>query len=87
MAARYEIFMTPTARRDVKRLPAPILRRVDQQILSLAGDPFPRDAKKLEGVKGLHRVRVGDYRIVYAVDTERRVVTVARIGDRREVYR
>jgi len=33
------------------------------------------------------RVRSGDYRIIYAVDEESRVVTVAVIGHRREIYR
>jgi mRNA-degrading endonuclease RelE of RelBE toxin-antitoxin system len=32
-------------------------------------------------------VRAGDYRIIYAVDDETRVVTVASVGHRREVYR
>jgi mRNA interferase RelE/StbE len=33
------------------------------------------------------RIRVGDYRIVYAIDDKQRVVIVARIAHRREVYR
>jgi mRNA interferase RelE/StbE len=33
------------------------------------------------------RIRVGDYRIVYAIDDKQRVVIVARIAQRREVYR
>ena len=33
------------------------------------------------------RIRVGDYRIVYAVDDAERLVVVARIARRREVYR
>jgi mRNA interferase RelE/StbE len=41
---------------------------------------------KLAG-RGDYRVRVGDYRVVYAVDDEERVVIVARIAHRREVYR
>jgi mRNA interferase RelE/StbE len=34
-----------------------------------------------------YRIRVGDYRIVYAVDDKERLVIVARIAHRREVYR
>jgi mRNA interferase RelE/StbE len=34
-----------------------------------------------------YRIRVGDYRIVYAVDDEARLVLIARIAHRREVYR
>jgi mRNA interferase RelE/StbE len=32
-------------------------------------------------------IRVGDYRVVYAVDDAERLVPVARIAHRREVYR
>jgi mRNA interferase RelE/StbE len=34
-----------------------------------------------------YRIRVGDHRIVYAVDDARREVLIARIAYRREVYR
>jgi mRNA interferase RelE/StbE len=34
-----------------------------------------------------YRIRVGDYRIVYAVDDVSRVVIIARIAHRRDVYR
>ena len=33
------------------------------------------------------RVRVGDYRIIYAIDETTRAVRVAVVGHRREVYR
>jgi mRNA interferase RelE/StbE len=33
------------------------------------------------------KVRIGDYRIIYAVDDTARIVTVATVGHRREVYR
>jgi len=35
----------------------------------------------------LYRVRVGDYRIIYKVDTEAEQITVHYIRHRREVYR
>jgi len=40
----------------------------------------------LTGSHGLWRIRVGDYRIVYAIDDQRRVVRVAAVGHRRDVY-
>jgi len=49
-------------------------------------DPRPVGTKKLGG-RDDYRVRVGDDRIVYAVDDAERLVIVARIARRREVYR
>lgn len=52
----------------------------------LATDSRPRGATKLAG-RDDYRVRVSDYRIVYAVDDAARVVLIARIAHRRDVYR
>lgn len=60
--------------------------RVREAIDALAVEPRPRGATKLVGTDDF-RVRVGDYRIVYAVEDADRTVLVARIAHRREVYR
>ena len=52
---------------------------------ALATDPRP-GPPKLTG-RDDFRLRVGDYRIVYAVDDEEHLVLIARIAHRREVYR
>ncbi len=53
---------------------------------TLSEEPRHAGAIKLAGQDDF-RIRVGDYRIVYAVDDRQRIVIVARIGQRREVYR
>ena len=37
-------------------------------------------------VKGLYRIRSGNYRIIYQVDDQRLIVLVVKIGDRKDVY-
>jgi mRNA interferase RelE/StbE len=53
---------------------------------ALGFDPRPAGVVKLAG-RDDYRVRLGDYRIVYAVDDDERLVIVARVAHRREVYR
>jgi mRNA interferase RelE/StbE len=53
----------------------------------LAANPRPGGFKKMVDAGGLYRVRVGDYRVVYAVDDTARIVTVAAIGGRDDIYR
>ena len=60
--------------------------RIATAIDALAIDPRPAGAVRLEGRED-YRIRVSDYRIVYAVDDDERLVFVARIAHRREVYR
>ncbi len=43
--------------------------------------------RKLAGGKNDWRVRVGDYRVVYEIADQIRVVRVNRVRHRREVYR
>ena len=49
--------------------------------------PRPSGCKKISGMREvLWRVRVGDYRVIYAVDDAIRVVEVRRVGHRGDIY-
>jgi mRNA interferase RelE/StbE len=74
------------ARTYHRRLHNPLRDRVAGAIDGLANDPRPPGTAKLVG-RDDYRIRVGDYRIVYAVDDDARLVLIARIAHRREVYR
>jgi mRNA interferase RelE/StbE len=72
----------------MKRIPKDAMRRIDAAILLLAENPRPPKAQRLQGpLRDYHRVRIGDYRIIYRIEDDRLVVCVVRIGDRKEVYR
>lgn len=87
MTARYQIELTRAARRALDSLPTKVQKRIDRHILALAKNPYPPGSKKLRGAEGLHRLRVGDYRILYIVEADRLVIVIVTIGHRREVYR
>jgi len=55
-------------------------------LMELEQDPRPRGVEKVRGTE-LWRIREGDYRLVYHIDDERKIVTVVRIGHRRDIYR
>ena len=85
---RYAIQILPAAQRAMAGLPKPVRRRVDEHILSLADDPRPHGALPLKGEgKGLWRLRVGDYRILYQIQDAVLIVLVIDVGHRRDVYR
>ena len=62
-------------------------RRIVEGIWALADDPRPPGSEKLAGREDRLRIRQGDYRVVYSVDDENRLVTVVKIGHRKDVYR
>jgi mRNA interferase RelE/StbE len=78
---------TPAAHRDFRALPQDVQRRLRPKIDALAKNPRPHGAETLAGEKDLHRLRVGDYRIVYQVRDEVLLVVLVRIRHRREMYR
>jgi mRNA interferase RelE/StbE len=58
-----------------------------EKIERLKSDPFPRGVIKLSVAEQLYRIPVSEYRIVYEVDTDERIIIIHHIGHRREVYR
>jgi mRNA interferase RelE/StbE len=69
-----------------RRLQGPLRDRIRAAIDSLSTDPRPSGVAKLAG-RDDYRIRIGDYRVIYAVDDAERLVIIARIAHRREVYR
>jgi len=84
--SEYEARLRPAAAREYRRLQGRLRDRIRTAIDALAFDPRPVGAAKLAG-RDDYRIRVGDYRVVYAVDEAERLVIVGRVGHRREVYR
>ena len=84
---RYEVRLARRAVRSLADLQRRDLQRMRAAIDLLAENPRPPNCVALQGETGVHRVRVGDYRIVYEVFDRVLEVQVVRIGHRREVYR
>jgi mRNA interferase RelE/StbE len=85
---KYSIEILPAAIKAMRALPKRDLERVDRRIRSLADDPRPPSAIPLKGSgRGLWRVRVGDYRILYQIQDDRLIVMVVDVGNRRDIYR
>ena len=61
--------------------------RLVASIQALAEQPKPVGAEKLSGHIDLYRIRVGNYRVVYEIDNGQIVVTVIKVGHRKEIYR
>lgn len=83
----YRILLERAAEKDLARLSSVIHDRVVAAIQALAANPRPPGCRKLTGSKNDWRIRVGDYRVVYEIADEIRVVRVNRVRHRREVYR
>jgi len=74
--AKYEIEITRTAEKQLKRLPPDSQQRVVAAILPLSGDPFPRGFRKLSGYDDVFRIRIGTYRVLYSVSEKKLIIIV-----------
>jgi mRNA interferase RelE/StbE len=83
----YTLEFRPSARKAIDGVPNDVFRRMKLKIDALANHPRPPQCVKLAGHESLYRLRVGDWRIVYAVDDDRRFITVTIVAHRRESYR
>jgi mRNA interferase RelE/StbE len=82
----YKIELRRRAQRALDKLPKADFDAVVGATNELAQTPRPRGIEKVK-TTGLWRIRQGDYRIVYAIDDSQKLITVVRIGHRREIYR
>jgi mRNA interferase RelE/StbE len=84
--ANYAIDIKPSARRELEKLSDSLIARLLRRIEGLSINPRPPGCRKLRGYKDLWRVRVGEYRVIYIIDDDRKIVSITRIAHRREVY-
>jgi len=56
------------------------------RISTLPDEPRPRDAKKLKGHHSVYRIRIGDYRVVYEVHDDQRLIAILDLGHRNNIY-
>jgi mRNA interferase RelE/StbE len=85
--SRYSVEIRPAAARALKKLTPDALRPVTAAIDALAVTPRPHGVKKLTDMEGLHRIRVGAFRILYTIEDRVLRIVVVDVGDRRDIYR
>ena len=82
----YSVQIKGSAAKELARLPRDARERLIDAIDRLGEEPLAGNVLK-GGLRGLRRLRVGDYRIVYEVLDDELVVLVIRVAHRREAYR
>ena len=79
------VVLSRTARKQLDKLPNDAADRIMDALETLAENPRPPGCKKPRG-RPEHRVRIGDYRVLYDVEDEKLLVLVFAIGHRRDIY-
>ncbi len=63
----YPIIIAPLAQKQLRKLENSAFERITNAISRLGENPRPQGYKKLTGGTDEHRIRVGDYRVLYSL--------------------
>jgi len=83
--ASYRLVFRRSIAKDLRRIAKPEIHRILSRIDALQHDPRPPGSEKLSGQER-YRVRQGVYRILYEIADDILIVTVVKIGHRKQVY-
>ncbi|MCL5031855.1 MAG: type II toxin-antitoxin system RelE/ParE family toxin [Thermotogae bacterium] len=84
---KYEILIHHNAQKIIKKLPNNLIREILDSMNDLADNPRLTGSEKLKGYKNLWRIRVGEWRIIYAIEDERLIVVVVELAPRGQAYK
>jgi len=84
--ADYSITFARSARKELETLNAPLVQRIFPKIERLGKEPRPKGCRKLRGEKSLWRIRIGEYRVIYAINDEKQVVDIIAVRHRSAAY-
>lgn len=84
----YKVQMRSSAVKELSQLDKTTIKRIDTHIRALANNPRPPGVVAMKGSsRGLFRIIVGKYRIIYDVRDNEFIILIVKIGHRREIYR
>ena len=83
----FRIELTKSAAKILKAIPRKDQKRIAKKIESLAESPANPSKTKMKRNNPFHRVRVGDYRIIYEIQNDILLILILKLGHRKEVYR
>jgi len=83
----YTIEFRPSVLKSLEKFPRRDLVRIKKKIEELGSNLPEPNTTKMKGNNSFHKVRSGDYRIIYEIHKDKLVILVIKIGHRKDVYR
>jgi mRNA interferase RelE/StbE len=82
----WRVVIDRSVERSMRKLPHELRTRIAQAIMVLATNPRPHGCLKLAGYTNLWRIRVGGWRVIYAIEDEEMIVLVVQVSPRASAY-
>ena len=88
MVKKYKVEFLPEAIKDLEKLDKIISQRIINKIHWLGNNFENITPEILSGeLRGMFKLRIGDWRIIYTLNRKLKVITINMIGHRKEIYK
>ena len=81
----YSLDFSKQALKELEKINEPFYSNIKQAIFNLTQDPRPIGYKKLKGRAG-YRIRIGNYRVIYAIFDNELIIEIVTLGHRKDIY-
>jgi mRNA interferase RelE/StbE len=82
----FEIKWKTSAKKELRNLDKSVILKILEAVKSLANNPYPHGVKKIQGTEHTYRIRMGDYRVVYSIESSVLLIEIVRVGHRKKIY-
>ncbi len=83
----YTVEFRPSVWKNLKHVVKKDLVKIKKTIEEISAHPPDPATTKMSGDNNFHKVRCGNYRIIYEINENRLIILVVKIGHRKDVYR
>ena len=84
---KYRIDFKSSAAKALRKISKSDQKRIADKIDGLSENLPDPATTKMKGDNPFHRIRVGDYRIIYEIHEDILLIVILKIGHRKDVYR
>lgn len=83
----YTVEFRPSVLKSVRRFPKKDLVKLKNKIEELRANLPNPQLTKMSGNNSFHKIRYGNYRIIYEIHDDRLIILIVKIGHRKDVYK
>ena len=83
----FKIDLKRSFEQDIKKIDKQFIPKIVEIVEGLSSNPFPPQSKKLKGSEASYRLRIGNYRIIYQVNTPSKLIVVYYVRHRKDAYK
>jgi mRNA interferase RelE/StbE len=84
----YTVKYSSSAKKDIEKLSVEVGKRIKNAIEEMTDDPYSHVKKlKTSSNSPIYSLRVGEYRVIMAIENSQLIILVLEIGNRSKIYR